>query len=132
MVAVPWSAEEAVAVLLERTFREVAFFLRVPLDDLALVRPEARGCRTKAEFLGPHLRFLDSLVRLTAGRAPGLLARLAQDYPEVMDWLTRSCGSAESREAHLGHGADDYRPGSRHREDAQKLPCGREGQGAER
>ncbi|MCL6581782.1 MAG: hypothetical protein K6U08_09265 [Firmicutes bacterium] len=131
-MAVPWSGEEAVAALLERTFREVAFFLRVPLDDLALVRPEARGCRTKAEFLRPHLRLLEALVRLTAGRAPGLLTRLAQDYPEVMNWLTRSRGSAEPPEAHLGYGAEDYRAGSRHREDAQKLPHGLEGQTAER
>jgi len=68
---------------LEKSFKTLTFFSRVPLEDLALVYPDAALCRSKTEFLGPHLRGLLALVRLGLEHVPDEVERLASTYPEV-------------------------------------------------
>jgi hypothetical protein len=75
--------ENVLVTQLERTFKQITFFIRVPLEDLALVYPEAAECREKTEFLGPHLDTLKALIRLGLEHVPADVGRLAVEYPEV-------------------------------------------------
>lgn len=81
--------ERALLCYLQRKFREVAFFIRVPLEDLALVYPEASTCRSKPEFLRPYVESLRALVCLALEDSPAEVGRLAHEYPEVGRLLVR-------------------------------------------
>jgi len=80
---------------LERLFAQVAFFSRVRLEDLALVYPEARRCKTKEEFLAPHVRALRTVVELGLIHAPAEVGRLVDKYPEVGRLLRRPQGETD-------------------------------------
>ena len=88
------SAETILAAQLERTFKEAAFFIRVPLGDLALVHPEAAVCASKKDFLLPHLETLRALIRLGLEHVPAEVDRLANEYPEVGRALAKKAASA--------------------------------------
>jgi hypothetical protein len=88
------SAEALLAHQLERTFKEVAFFIRVPLGDLALVHPEAAACASKGEFLLPYLETLRALIRLGLEHVPAEVGRLANEYPEVGRAVAKKAASA--------------------------------------
>jgi hypothetical protein len=97
-----------VAGQIERSFRLVAFFIRVPLEDLGLVHPEAAACETKDDFLRPHLAALRALVQLGLTHTPAEVNRLALEFPEVRRMLASGMGwtppenAAQTRSPCLG------------------------------
>ena len=86
-------AEAILVGQLERTFKQVAFFVRVPLSDLALVHSAAAGCSSKEEFLLPHLETLRALIRLGLEHVPAEVDRLVLAYPEVGRLLAQRSGT---------------------------------------
>ncbi len=87
---------QALISVLEKSYRQAAFFLRVPLPDLALVYPEAGLCSTKAEFMRPYLEALKAMICLGLEAAPGEVGRLTREYPEVGPVLCRLGSPAPS------------------------------------
>lgn len=81
--------ESGLVAQLERKFKLVAFFNRVPLEDLALAFPEAAECSSKEELLRPHLEVLRALVLLALESAPLEVGRLAEQYPDVARMLAK-------------------------------------------
>lgn len=89
----------ALATLLDKSFREVAFFNRVALADLALVYPEAFLCRTKAAFIRPYLETLRALIHLGLREVPAEVGRLASEYPDVARLLSHPAARSEAEPA---------------------------------
>lgn len=69
--------------ILELEWRWLAFFERVPLEDLAILYPSVAECRTKEEFLAEDVERLRQLNALSVDQCPEELGRLAKQLPRV-------------------------------------------------
>jgi hypothetical protein len=75
--------------ILEFEWRRLAFFERVPLEDLGILYPLAAECETKEQFMAPDLERLGSLVALAEASCPSEVTRLSQALPQVARLLGR-------------------------------------------
>ena len=75
--------------ILEFEWRRLAFFERVPLEDLAILHPSAAECRTKEEFLAEDVERLRQLSVLAVKQRPAEVDRLAKKFPQVGRLLAR-------------------------------------------
>ncbi len=66
--------------ILEYEWRRLAFFLRVPLEDLAIMYPPAQECGSKAEFLAPQSEELASLSKSARRTGPREVERLSLQF----------------------------------------------------
>jgi len=77
--------------ILEFEWRRLAFFERVPLEDLAILHPSAAECQTKEEFLAEDVERLRQLSVLAVKQCPAELGRLTEEFPQVGRMLAQRC-----------------------------------------